>query len=192
MKRAWKSFIWSVMTLWVLASGNALAGPKYFKDSYENLVKKAVALQFHGTLASFNANDETLKAAVDTKTGVLDGFFSMAATYGHDDVEGAVVILKNEARRNWDIKRFNKAVAQEALYNSEAVLKYLLNKDKTTRDPKFPALAPDHERKALALVVQAESAFDHNKYSSMRKLFYHALWLAYPVTSTKPFPEPKG
>lgn len=192
MKRTLRFYSRSAVILLVLGWGNALAGPKYFKDGYVILEKKAVTLQSRGTLASFNANDATLKAMVDAKTGMLDGFFSMASTYGHDDVDGAATVLKNEARLNWDIKRFTKSVAQEALYNSEAVLKYLLDKDKAVHDPKLPALDPDHERKALALVVQAESAFDQKNYSSMRKFFYHALWLAYPVTSSKPFAEPKG
>jgi hypothetical protein len=167
------------------------AGPKYFKDSYETLQLKACTLQAHGSLAAFNSNDATIKTIAQAKTGMLENFYAMASTYGKNDVDGASTVLKNEARLNWDIKQVKKPQAQEALYSSEAAIKYFFEKDKAPGDANRPALAGDFKTKVPALVVQAEAAFAAGNYAKMRKVFYHALWLSYPVTSKAAFVEPK-
>ncbi|HVZ81842.1 MAG TPA: hypothetical protein VHE12_13730 [bacterium] len=192
MKRSIERPVLALLAVLTLGIGRAQAGPKYFKDSYEKLQMKAATLQAHGTLANFHSDDATIKSMADAKRGMFDSFYAMAASYGHDDVDGSAAVLKNEARMNWDIKRFTRAVAKETLYNSEAALKFILEKDKANHDPKFPSMTAGYEAKVLKLVVQAESAFDHGKYSAMRNAFYQALWLAYPVTSLKPFPKPKN
>jgi hypothetical protein len=180
------------LALLLIGPAMGATGFRYFNDSYDLLQKKACTLQSHGTLAAFNADDKTIQSLVAAKTGVLDNFFGMASShFGKDDVSGAGQILKNEARMNWDIKKFKKATATEALYCSEATIKFLLEKDKTPADPNRPAMLPDYEKAALKLVSQAETAFVTGKYAKMRKLFYHALWIAYPVTSKAPFVEPK-
>jgi hypothetical protein len=171
--------------------GAAMAGPKYFKDSYDTLQMKACTVQAHGTLASFNSSDATIKAAAQAKTGMLDSFYKMASTYGKNDVEGAKTVLRNEARLNWDIKQVKKPQATEALYCSEAAIKYIFEQDKSTVDAARPALASDYKTKVPALVVQGEAAYAAGQYAKMRKFFYHALWIAYPVTSKASYADPK-
>jgi len=184
----------ALIGLALLILGPAMGGPvfRYFGDSYELLQKKACTLQSKGSLASFNIADASITSLADAKTGILDNFFGMASSqFGKDDVAGAGQILKNEARMNWDIKKFKKVTALEALYCAEAGIKLFLEKDKTPAEPNRPALLPGYEEAALKLVSQAETAFVTGKYAKMRKLFYHALWIAYPVTSKAPFVEPK-
>ena len=179
------------VSIWILGGLAAASGFRYFNDGYDVLQMKACTLQAHGTLASFNSSDAAIKAGADAKTSILDTFYSMASSYGKDDVAGATTTLRNEARLNWNIKQFKKPVALEALYCSEASVKFFLNKDKTVADPKRPPLAAGYESTVLRLVGQAESAFAAGKYAQMRKLFYHALWTAYPVTSKAPYADPK-
>lgn len=173
-----------------LALGPAL-GAAIFSDSYENLQKKACDLQAHGSMAAFGSDEAAIKAMVAGKNSVLDGFYGMASTYGKNDVPGATTVLKNEARLNWDAKKITRALAQEALYCSEASIKFFLDKDKVGVDPNRPALQAGYEASVLRLVGQGESAFAAGQYAKMRRYFYHALWIAYPVTSKAPFVEPK-
>ncbi len=168
----------------------AAAGLKYFKDSYDLLQKKACTLAADGSLASFNSSDAVIKDMAFSKTNILDSFYGMARGYGHDDVPGAAMFLRNEVRLNWNIKQFKKSTALEALYCSEASIKFFLEKDKAVSDPKLPALLPGYEDSILQMVGQAESAFASGQYANMRKYFYHAIWIAYPVTSRALFSNP--
>ena len=167
------------------------AGPRFFKDAYEILQQKACEAAAHGSMAAFNSSEADIKAMASAKTGVLDSFYGMASGYGHGDIAGASTVLKNEVRLNWDIKQFKKPLAQEALYTSEASIKFFLDKDKAAADPKLPGLLPGYENQVLKLVGQAEAAFAAGQYAKMRKLFYHAIWIAYPVTSKAKYTDPK-
>jgi len=183
--------LWCGVGALSLMPGAAGAGPKYFKASYEALQKKACELAAHGSMAAMNSTEADIKTMVSTKTGVLDNFYAMASSYGHDDIAGASTVLKNEVRLNWNIKQFTRALAQEAIYTSEASIKFFLDKDRETNDPKRPALLAGYESLSPTLIVKAEAAFDAGQYAKMRKLFYHAIWIAYPVTSKAPYTDPK-
>jgi hypothetical protein len=182
-------WILGVLVLAPLTAG--AGGLRYFKGGYDALQKKACTLQAQGSMAIPNSNEASLKAMADGKTMMLDSFYGMASTYGKDDVPGATTVLKNEARLNWDIKKFTRKLAEEALWTSEATLRFFLDKDKARPAGQAPQLAPGYEASVLRLVGQAEGAFAAGKYARMRILFYQALWTAYPVTSKAPFTEPK-
>jgi hypothetical protein len=188
----WNGVIFTILGMAALgvSSTRAHAGTRYFKDTYDILQQKACEAAAHGSMAAFHSSQADIKAMASGKTSTLDGFYNMAASYGHDDVGGASSVLKNEVRLNWDIKQFKKPLAQEALYTSEASIKYFLDRDKSLADPKFPGLLPGYESQVLQLVGQAEAAFAAGQYAKMRKVFYHAIWVAYPVTSKTPFKEP--
>ena len=168
----------------------AAAGPAYFNESYGQLQKKACALAAQGSRSARQPTDQAVRNMVFSKTNLLNSFYSLAGSYGRNDIPGAALVLRNEVRLNWNIKQINRARALEALYASEASIKFFLERDRGTLGPKSPALSPDFEKQVPALVGQAEEAFAAGRYADMRRFFYHAIWIAYPVTSRALFLNP--
>jgi len=159
---------------------------QYFSLPYDDLLGQAVCAGHNITSDKCDLSSAAIQTEVKLDTDMFEVFYQLSYNvYGKEGVQDFAPTLQNDARYDHDLD--NPLVAKEALLYSESVIDYLMTKDTSDKHPRQRPLLPNYQAVIGGLVGTAENQFAGGDYSGMRDNLYHALWIAYPITSSVPF-----